>query len=97
MATFSEIKAGLDEIADRNKQNLNNMDRSRAGLAAAEANLNAMPSTYSTLIGEIDAAATANPTIEAFQVAKSEKDQLVLDFQALKTRATALVAAVDGI
>ena len=97
MATYTEIKAGLDEIAVRNRKNLNDMDRAKSQLVSAEANLDAMPAAYTVFINAIDVAATANPEIQAFQLAKSEKDQLVIDFQTLQIRASALVLAVDGI
>jgi hypothetical protein len=97
MTTFSEIKAVLDEIALRNEQNRKRMEQAKTMLSQAEADLISMVTVYSNFVAAVDAAATANPDIDAFQIAKSEKGELVSDFQALKTRATNLIAAVDGI
>ena len=97
MATYSEIKAGLDEIAKQNEQSRKDIERSKSLLSQAESQLNSMPTVYAAFVVDVDSAATANPAVEAFQIAKSEKDELVSDFQALKTRATAIIAAVDGM
>lgn len=96
-ATYSEIKYALDQISTRNQKNLNAIVKAAGLYAGASEDLDKMPGEFSAVITDIDAKATANPTVAAYTDAKSEKDLLVSDFQALKTRVLALVAAISGI
>lgn len=96
-STFSQIKSGLDDISSKNSKNRSMLSSSRASLLSAQANLAGMTAAYSGLVADINDAATANPTDEAYQLAKSEKDKLVSDFQSLKTYCDALIAAFDGV
>ncbi len=96
MATFTEVKKVLDEIAERTTQNASRTTNAKALLTTAQADLASMPGAYSSILSEIDAGATANPTDQAWQNAKAEKDQMVSDFQALKAEVDALVTAVNS-
>lgn len=95
MATYTEVKAGLDEIAQRTQQNAQRVAQARSQLAAAQGDLAAMPGAYGSLVTEINAGGTANPDNPAWQTAVAEKDELVSDFQALKAEVDALVTAVN--
>lgn len=96
MATFTETKMALDEIAERTTQSMKRRDQAKAMLTTAQSDLVAMQSAYTTIISELNAAAAANPGDAAWQGAKAEKDQMVADFQALKTEIDALVTAVNS-
>lgn len=94
--TYSATKVALDEIATRIAQNRKRLVDSRSQAATAEAELTAMQTQYQTIVTELNAAATAAPNDEAIQSQKLEKDKLVADFSALKTKATAIKEAIDG-
>ena len=95
--TFTEAKTALDEIADRSTQNSKRLANAKTLLAQAQSDLAAMPGTYSSIISDINAEAAANPSDDAWTLAKAEKDQMVSDFQALKTEVDAVIAAVDAV
>lgn len=94
--TYTEIKTALDEIAERATQNSKRVAQAKATLSAAQGDLAAMATVYATVVADLNAAATANPSNAAWQAAKAEKDQLVADFQALKATVDALVTAVNS-
>jgi len=56
-----------------------------------------MQTTYSGVISDINQAAIDNPTDQAYLLAKSEKDKLVVDFTALKVYAGNLITAFDSV
>ena len=97
MATYTETKATLDDIAARSENNRKRIESAKSALAQAEADLNGMAAAYSGFVAQLDTDAAANPNDDAWQTALAEKNQMVADFQALKTRATNLVNAVDGL
>ena len=97
MATYSEIKAVLDEIAGETSKNQKLTASSRVRLVTAQTNLASMPGKYGSIISDIDQAAIDNPNDDAYQLAKSEKDKLVVDFQALKSYVDNLIAAFDSV
>ena len=97
MASYSEVKYALDTIAKRNQDNLAKIQRAELMYDRTLIDLNSMAGEFAAIVSDIDDLATANPTVAAYTDAKSEKDLLVSDFQALKTRVTALLAAIDGI
>ena len=94
--TYALTKQALDEIAQRINQNQGRLDSARDQVATAEAQLAGMPGQYATIAADLDAAAAAAPGNPALQAAKAEKDFLVAEFQALKTKATAIKDAIDG-
>ena len=97
VSTYSEIKNGLDGIADENRQGKVWAENSRTKLVSAQTLLAGMTAKYSALIADINAAVIANPTDEAYLFAKSEKDKLVADFQSLKNYVDALIVAFDAV
>lgn len=94
MATFTETKATLDDIAARSEANRKRLEQAKTLISTAQADLNAMGSAYSAFATQLNTDAAANSSDSAWQTALAEKDQMVSDFQALKTRASALVTAV---
>ena len=97
MAEYDEIKSGLNAISSEITKARSLFARARAIMVDAEAILAAMPGKWSSLGSEINAAATANPNDDNYQLAKGEKDKLAANFQGLKTYASALIAAHDGV
>lgn len=94
--SFSVAKRTLDLIAQDISRARQQLDMARDNLATPAANLAAMPQQHSAFVAAIDAEAAANPDSDAWALAKSEKDELVAEFQALLTRAEALLAAYDA-
>lgn len=98
MATsYTQRKAALDEIANNITGAINNMDNAKAAFTTAKARLDALATTYGTIITEIGNDATANPSDAALVAQKAEADKLVDDFIAQSSRADALISAVAGI
>ena len=97
MATYSQIKNVLDEIASKNARNRRYIESAKTQLTTAKTNLSAMVSDYSAIVSDINQAAIDNPSDEAYLLAKSEKDKLVADFQNLKTYAEALIVAYESV
>lgn len=91
----------LSEISDRVRRELagnqNNVEAAKSQFAAVSASLTAMQSAYTTWAQEVNALATANPSDAAVLALKADKDRMVAEFAATKTRADALTAAVNGI
>jgi len=97
MTTFTQTKATLDEISERSEQNRKRIQQ-LTDLAAKSVNdLNAMASDYSAFISQLNTDAAANASDEAWINALAEKNQIVADFQALKTQALALQAAIAAV
>lgn len=95
--TYTEAKSTLDAIAVRSENNRKKLLRARDLIAEAGGDLSAMQSEYGAFVTELEGMATANPADQAWQTAKAEKDRMVADFNVLNTRATNLLAAVDGV
>lgn len=95
-STYSQIKTSLDEIAQRIKANRNRLTQAGAAITTAESDLNAMTADYSTIITDLNTAATNNPNDAAIKSAKAEADLLVAEFAALKSTATAKKNAFNG-
>ena len=91
MATTSEVKQGLDDIAGtiRSSQQLD--DRAAAGLLAARNQLAALPTTFSDVLVTIDA---YTPTGAFETVAQDEKSALTTEFLALKAAIEAKLTAL---
>lgn len=94
--TFTQAKNTLDAIAARSDRNRRRVAQARTLLNEAASDLAAMPAAYSGFVSDLNAAAAANPSDEAWQHALSEKNHMVADFQALRTEVDALVAAIEG-
>jgi len=97
MTTFTETKATLDDIANRSEANRKRIEQAKAQIATAEADLLAMQLAYSAFSTQLNTDAAAEPADAAWQAALAEKDQMVSDFLALKTRATSAKAALAEI
>lgn len=95
--TYTQTKATLDEIASRSEANRKRLEQARALIVTAESDLAAMASAYGTFVTDLDAASASNAGDAAWTAAKAEKDQMVADFQAIRSRATALKTAYDGV
>jgi len=95
MATYTEVKQALDEIAERTVRNQQRTTQATDLLVQVQTDLQTMTTAYTTLISELNAEALANPDDMAWQTAKAEKDRLVADFQAFKTTVDALVTAIS--
>jgi hypothetical protein len=96
MATYTQTKATLDEIAVKSESNRKRLVDARAAVASVEAALQTMQNQYSAFIAEVEADALANPADPAWQAAKAEKDRLVADFLAVQTKAQAIITAFDA-
>ena len=97
MATFDQIKSGLNQISNEITRARLNIDKARTYLADAETTLAAMGAKWSGLGSEIDQVAANNPSDDNYKISKGEKDKLVVDFQRLSTYASNLIAAFDGV
>lgn len=94
MTTYTQTKAALDEIAARTEANRKRLEQAKILIGTADSDLGGMGSAYGAIVADIDANAAANPSDPAWIAAKAEKDLMVSDFQALKSRAAALKTAV---
>jgi len=92
-ATFSEIKAGLDEIAGLLRDQRATIASAYAKASGVVDALNAMATNYGHLMSDIDAFAAANGSNAAAVNAKSEKDQLLAEYTALLAKAQGVVTA----
>lgn len=97
MATFSEMKTALDEISASITRNRKLMTQCESNAIVAETALTQLQTDYSAMVTEINDFLTANPNDEAAKTLKAEKDLLVAEFLALKTAATALKTAIQGV
>lgn len=97
MATYSEIKASLDEIAMKNHSYKATLARALKLIEEVDSGLAAMPSQYAQVVADVDQAGLDNPNNDAFQVALAEKGELVKDFQALKTQAADALTTLSQI
>jgi hypothetical protein len=96
MATYTQTKATLDEIAVKSETQRKSLVNARSAVASVEAALQTMQNQYSAFIAEVETDALANPTDPAWQAAKAEKDRLVADFLAVQTKAQAIIIAFDA-
>lgn len=93
MATFSEMKSGLDDISGLIRDNRAVLAKAKSNGAQASEALAAIPTTFAAVIAAIDAI-PANTTNVAEQLLKADKAKLATEFMALKAKADA-IAAVD--
>jgi hypothetical protein len=93
MATPSQVKAGLDAIADLISGQRAVMEKVKSNAVGASAALGAIPTNFADVIATIDAYA-ANSTDYFERLAKAEKAKMATEFTALKADADA-VAALD--
>jgi len=90
MATASEVKAGLDDIAQSIRDSRKAFDQAKARIQAAYNQLDAIPVTFADVIAEID----GYDGSDAFEVlAQAEKAKMQAEFSALKTEINNLIGA----
>lgn len=97
MATYTETKATLDEIAAKTNDYRKMLDRAKAIIDQAVSGLNQMAADYAGFSSQLNTDAAASPADDAWQTALAEKNQMVSDFQAQKTRGTNMQTAVSGL
>lgn len=97
MATFTTTKATLDEISQRTEQNRKRLEQAKALIDAAQSDLAAMATAYGPFGTQLNIDAAANAGDAAWDAALAEKNQMVTDFQAEKTRAETMQTAVSGL
>lgn len=92
MATASEVKAGLDDIATSIRNSRQAYANAKARIQAAYNELNAIPTTFADLIATID----GYDGSDAFEVlAQAEKAKLAAEFTALKATLNALISTAE--
>ena len=95
--TFTQSKVTLDDIGSMSEANRKRLEHAKNLINQAVTDLTSMGATYSSFVTEVTAAAAINPSDAAWQTAKAELDQMVTDFQALKSTAQSLKTAVEGV
>ena len=91
MATASEIKSGMADIAVRIAEQRKTVEKSKSNAQLASDALGAIATDYADVIASIDAFA-ANSTDYFERLAKAEKAKLQAEFVALKAVADGIVA-----
>lgn len=94
--TFTQAKATLDDVSVRIETARKRMESARAAYGVAQNELGSIPSAYATFITDLEAAAAADTWPQA-DVQKAEKDQMVADYQALKSYVDGVIAAIDAL
>lgn len=94
MATSSQVKAGLDDIATIIRTERQAILKCVARIIAAKNALNNLPTQYADVIATIDG---YTPTGAFESLAKSEKDTLAAEFVSLRTKATDAETALAAI
>jgi regulator of protease activity HflC (stomatin/prohibitin superfamily) len=89
MATYSEVKTGLDAIALRISADRDIMKKVKSNAGQASADLAALAADYAAVIAQINAYGTTDAS-EAF--AKAEFAKLVTEYTALKSLADQVAA-----
>lgn len=95
--TYAQLRTISQRVLTELARNQDGLDAAASQFTSIEASLNQMGVTYSAWASQVDALATASPNDEAVTALKADKDRLVSEFNASKTRATALKTAVDGV
>ena len=90
MATISEVKASLDNIAQTIVTERQAFASAKARIQAASGNLAAIPTVFADTILEIDG---YTPTGAFETLAKDEKAKLATEFVALRAEIDGLIAS----
>jgi hypothetical protein len=93
MASYSEMKTGLDDISGIIRDNRAVLVKAKSNGSLASTELASIPTDFAAVIAAIDAI-PANTTNTAEMLLKAEKAKLATEFTALKAKADA-IAAVD--
>ena len=90
MATTSEVKAGLDDIAQRIRSSRKGFALAKDAIVKTRDGLNAIPTQYADVLNTIGLYGTA----DAFEaLSKDELAKLTTEFVALRNSIDALIAA----
>lgn len=92
MATASEVKAGLDDIAAAIAAVRTRYASAKSSITGGSAALGNIPTKYADVIATIDAYA---PTGAFETLSKDEKTKLAAEYLALKTEIDALIATTE--
>ena len=94
MATSSEVKAALDDIAQSIRTERQAMSNAKARIATGQGNLNLIPTTFADAIATIDGFV---PTGEFESLSKDEFAKMTTEFLALRSEAGDAVTALSAI
>lgn len=94
MATTSEVKAGLDDVAAEIRAERQALKTASARVSASVSNLNALATKYAALVSTVNG---YTPTGAFETAAKDELTKLASEFTSLKTKATTAKTALDAI
>ena len=89
MATYTEVKRSLDDIAQIINTERQSFASAKARIQTGSANLNSIPTQYADVITTIDAYVGSDA---AEALAKAEKTKLAAEFTALKADIDAIIA-----
>jgi flagellin-like hook-associated protein FlgL len=92
MATYSEVKKGLDDIATTIQNGQKTFDRAKAAISNVSGDLAAIPTTFADVIATIEG---YTPTGAFETLTKDERSKLQTEFQALKSKVDALIATTE--
>lgn len=95
--TYAQLRTISQRVLTDLARNQDNLDAGKALFASVETSLTQMGSQYADWATQVDALATANPADEAVLSLKADKDRMVSEFNASKTRATNLKNAVAAL
>lgn len=95
MATFSEVKTGLDAISNRIQNASQRVSAIKSDATFVVNDLTNLGVENTALITAINQAAASSPSDVALQNAKAEAALLVAEYNALKTKANAILAAAQ--
>ena len=93
-STISQIKSGLDDIAQQIKQHRSKLAQAKSGITSAKTGLAAMPTQYGELLTDINNLTGSDPFT---LLAKDERTKLIAEFQELLSTATSAETAVASI
>ena len=94
MATISEIKAGLDDIAQTIRTERQAMKSSKARISSGQGNLNLLPTVFADIIADING---FTPTGAFEELAKDELAKLTAEYLALVSDAGDAVTVLNDI
>jgi len=89
MATTTEVKTGIDEIADQIKAVRTRFESAKSTIEGGSTALGAIPTKYADVLATIDG---YTPTGAFETLAQDEKAKLSSDFLALKAELDAVIA-----
>lgn len=97
MATYTETKITLDQIAGESDSARRRADNLLAAAVKIQADLADLSTNYAGFVTQLDTDAAASSGDPAWTAAKAEKDRMVSEFVAEKNRVDAMVAALTGL